>query len=75
MCGVEVTYYGLRILRGNDNPKETNEKFIVLIPKVASPTELGQFCLISRYNVIYKISYKLLSNRLKKTLSEVISQE
>jgi hypothetical protein len=73
MCGVEVISAGLRILRGDDNPEETNEKFIVLIPKVASPTELGQFHLISLFNVIYKISSKLLANRLKKILPEVIS--
>jgi hypothetical protein len=75
MCGVEVTSAGLRILRGDDNLEERNEKFIVLIPKVTSPTELGQFCLISLCNVIYKISCKLLANRLKKILPEVISQE
>jgi hypothetical protein len=31
----------LRVLRGEDNMEEINQIFIVLIPKVASPEELG----------------------------------
>ena len=73
LCGPEVTTAVLRILRGDDSPEVINDTFIVLIPKVASPTEFGQFRLISLYNVIYKIASKVLSNRLKKILPEIIS--
>jgi hypothetical protein len=75
LCGKEVTDSVLRILRGIDNPEEINNTFIVLIPKVASPLELGQFRPISLCNVIYKIASKVIANRLKRILPEIISPE
>jgi hypothetical protein len=54
--GTKVTSIVLRILRGEDIPKEIKYTFIVLIPKVASPSDLGQFLPISLCNVIYKIA-------------------
>jgi hypothetical protein len=68
LCGTEVTAAVLRILRGEESPEGINKTFIVLIPKVASPEELGQFRPISLCNVIYKIASKVLANRLKVSL-------
>jgi hypothetical protein len=65
-----VTTIVLRVLRGEDDAKTINDTFIVLIPKVASPEELGQFRLISLCNVIYKIASKVVANRLKVILPE-----
>jgi hypothetical protein len=75
LCGAEVTRAVLHILHGYDSPEGINKTFIVLIPKVASPEELGQFRPISLYNVIYKIASKVLANRLKVILLEIISDE
>jgi hypothetical protein len=75
VCGIKVTKAVLRILRGKESPKGINRTFVVLIPKVASPEELGQFRLISLCNVIYKIASKVLANRLKVILPEIISEE
>jgi hypothetical protein len=75
MCGAEVTRSVLRILKGEDTPEGINKTFIVLIPKVAQPEELGKFRPISLCNVIYKIASKVLANRLKVILPEIISEE
>jgi hypothetical protein len=75
VCGGEVTRAVLRILRGEESPECINKTFIVLILKVATPEELGQFCPISLCNVVYKIASKVLANRLKLFLPEIISEE
>jgi hypothetical protein len=56
LCGAEVTQAVLRVLSGEESPNVVNKTFIVMIPKVASPEELGQFRPISLCNVIYKIA-------------------
>ena len=65
----------LRILRGDDDPSVINSTCIVLIPKVESPEELGRFRLINLCNVVYKIASKVMANRMKKVLPDVISEE
>src|SRR4051794_39293344 len=75
ICGEEVTQAVLRVLKGEDSLEKINQNFIMLIPKVASPEELGQFRPISLCNVIYKIASKVLANRLKECLPDIISEE
>jgi hypothetical protein len=73
--GGELTSMVLRILRGEDDPTDINKTFIVLIPKVANPEELGLFRPISLCNVLYKIASKVAANRLKVCLPEIISED
>lgn len=75
LCGDEVTRMIIRVLSGEDSPEDINKTFIVMIPKIASPKVLGQFRPISLCNVIYKIASKVLANRLKDILPNVISEE
>ena len=75
LCAAEVTAVVMRVLRGEDDPAAINNTLVVLIPKVASPEELGQFRPISLCNVIYKLASKVAANRLKQILSEIISEE
>ena len=75
LCGEEVTTVVLRVLRGEDDPSIINKTCIVLISKVENPEELGQFRPISLCNVIYKIASKVMANRLKIVLPEIISEE
>jgi 23S rRNA U2552 (ribose-2'-O)-methylase RlmE/FtsJ len=75
LCGKEITSVVLRMLRGEDNPAMINDTMIVLIPKVANAEELGQYRPISLCNVIYKIASKVVANRLKVVLPEIIAEE
>jgi hypothetical protein len=75
LCGEEVTLAVIRVLKGEDDMREINQTFIVLISKVTSPEELGQFHPISLCNVIFKIASKVVANRLKTCLPEIIAEE
>ena len=54
-------------------PDGWNDTTIILIPKVNDPTLVSQFRPISLCNVVYKVISKLLANRLRGILSDVIS--
>lgn len=71
--GDQVVDEVLQVLRGNPIPKEWNETTIVLIPKVHKPEQMKDLRLISLCNVLYKLVTKVLANRLKQILPEVIS--
>jgi hypothetical protein len=58
--------------RGNfDN--SVNATYIVLIPKKKNPTKITEYRPISLCNVIYKLSAKMLANRMKQILAQIIS--
>jgi hypothetical protein len=75
LCGEEVTSAVIRVLRGEGDPATINDTIIVLIPKVANAEDLCQYRPISLCNVIYKIASKVVANRLKLILPEIISEE
>jgi hypothetical protein len=50
VCGVEVSSVVLRVLTGEDDPTILSKMFIILIPKVPSLVELGQFRSITLCN-------------------------
>lgn len=52
-----------------------NETHITLIPKVAHPESITQYRPISLCNCSYTIIAKVMANRLKPLLSNLISQE
>lgn len=55
-------------------PRGLNASFIALIPKVDSPQGLNEFRPISLVNCIYKVISKVLANRLKRVIADVISE-
>jgi hypothetical protein len=62
-------------LMGGLIPEGLCDTTIVLIPKVSKPEHLANFRPVSLCNVIYKIASKVLANRLKSFLSEIVSEE
>jgi hypothetical protein len=54
-------------------PDGWNDTTVVLIPKVNNPTMVSQFRPISLCNVVCKVISKMLANRFRTTLSDVIS--
>lgn len=74
VVGGKVTSEVLDILNGGQMPLGWNETTIVLIPKVKQPEQIKDLRPISLRNVLYKIVSKVLANRVKKVLPDVISQ-
>lgn len=52
-----------------------NATFLSLIPKCASPSSFIEFLPISCCNLIYKVISKIISIRIKETLSRCLSKE
>ncbi|XP_074318730.1 uncharacterized protein LOC141655554 [Silene latifolia] len=74
VIGPEVVNTVLQILRGNSSPETLNKTNIVLIPKKKAPDKIRDFRPISLCNVVYKLVSKILANRLKLFLSEIVSE-
>ena len=73
IIGSDITSAVIDCLSSQRMLKSVNYTHIALIPKVANPDSLGQFRPISLCNVLYKLVSKVLANRLKKVLPQIIS--
>jgi hypothetical protein len=73
IVGDQVTDEVLAVLEGGPMPDNWNDTSIVLIPKVKNPEKVTELRPISLCNVLYKIISKVLANRLKLILPEIIS--
>ena len=56
-------------------PDEVNSTTLILIPKVKNPQIMKNFIPISLCNVIYKLCSKVLANRLRGFLVEIVSEK
>lgn len=69
-----VTVAVLNFLNGGEMSAMINNTTIVLILKVKCPKEMRQFRPISLCNVIYKIFSKVLANRLRPLLDDIVAE-
>ena len=74
LMGKEITTSILSFLNSATLPEHLNHTFITLIPKVKNPELVSKFCTISLCNMLYKIFSKVLANRLKKILPQIITE-
>ena len=72
IVGNDVAAAVLDFLNSNIMPPEINFTHIVLIPKIKTPKKITDYRSISLCNVIYKIISKVLANRLKMILPQLI---
>lgn len=63
------------MLNSGTVPRNLNHTFLVLIPKVHSPRRVTDFRPISLSNVFYNLVAKVLANRLKPLLPQLISDK
>lgn len=61
------------VLQGESMVSSINYTCIALFPKVKNPENVIDFRPISLYNVIYKLLYKVIANRLKCFMHCIIS--
>ncbi len=72
IVGDSITTYLEKIFQKRTIPQKLNETLVCLIPKVGKPELVQQFRPIGLCNTIYKAITKVLVNRLKPYLSDVV---
>ena len=74
LIGHDISNSVLHYLNFATLPNHLNYTFITLIPKKKNPEFAFEFRPISLCNVLYKIFSKVLANRLKKILLNIITE-
>ena len=72
--GPNIINMVLNVLNSNLSMTDINKTNISLIPKTNQPTKMTEFRPISLCNTTYKIISKVLANRLKDILPNIISK-
>lgn len=75
IVGNDVQSLVLSVLNEGKSPESINRTFIALIPKCKNPNSPKQFRPISLCNVVMKLVTKVIANRLKPLLPEIVDEE
>jgi hypothetical protein len=73
LIGSQVEEEVLQVLNGENIPLGWNDTWVALIPKVKNPQSMKDLRPISLCNVVYKLVSKVLANRLKIILEDIIA--
>ena len=73
IMGNDVVNAMLDFLNNGVMLRDLNHTNIVLIPKVKNPERMSEYRPTSLCNVVYKIISKVVANRLKQVLPDIIS--
>jgi hypothetical protein len=75
LIGDDLTREVMQAVNTGVIPEGWNDTVVVLIPKVENAENISQFRPISLCNVVYKVILKLLTNRLKLILPDIIGPQ
>lgn len=74
IVGSDVSSVVIDFFRVCRMPREVNSTIIALVPKKDVPSSVADFRPISCYNMIYKCICKIIANRIKDSLDDVVDQ-
>ncbi|XP_019190293.1 PREDICTED: uncharacterized protein LOC109184710 [Ipomoea nil] len=74
VLGHDLTMFILHCVEHKQFPPELNDSNIVLIPKKPVPEKVSDLLPIAMCNVVYKVLAKMLANKLKGCLAQIVSQ-
>ena len=74
VVGDDITCMVLNVLNSDMSIVDINRTNITLIPKINSPSKMFDFRPISLCNVVYKLVSKVIANRLKNIIPQIISE-
>ncbi|XP_019178278.1 PREDICTED: uncharacterized protein LOC109173495 [Ipomoea nil] len=74
IVGEDVSAFVVNCLNSGEIPSDLNATNIVLIPKKNDPTTVADLRLFALSNVLYRIMAKMIANRLKPMLGDLISE-
>ncbi|XP_019181672.1 PREDICTED: uncharacterized protein LOC109176732 [Ipomoea nil] len=74
VLGHDMAVFILQCVADQSLPEGLNESNIVLLPKKKVPERVTDLRPIALCNVVYKVLAKMLANRLKMCLEQVVSQ-
>jgi len=74
VVGVDVTAFVINCLNSCSFPPGLNDTNVVLIPKKQVPEKVSDLRPIALCNVVYKVMAKVIANRMKHLLDNIISE-
>lgn len=72
--GTAISEFVLNVFRTGVVPEQMNTSLICLLPKQHQPTDISQFRPICLSNVVIKIISKVIANRVKRIIGDLVGE-